>query len=232
MKIKWLDLESSSMKHILCGADYPDLYGLGLYNIKEETAECLFIDERLSSGIFKNPITTLIITAGPNQNDLTIMKSICHHIFIVFIKLTHLIFYESSYQNIVRLLFDFPSPSFFFLQLFCFITLYIHLANIHHPSEEVENQCFFLSRVLPTSYCHVLILPLLYRMSNLEKLGLYLTLYVETFIDGNNLKKNILNHISQLNQFTFDIHSLMLINNTMNLPSKEDIQRTFIVSLY
>ncbi|CAF3831388.1 unnamed protein product [Rotaria magnacalcarata] len=210
MKIKWLDLESSSMKHILCGADYPDLYGLGLYNIKEETAECLFIDERLSSGIFKNPITTLIITAGPNQNDLTIMKSICHHIFIVFIKLTHLIFYESSYQNIVRLLFDFPSPSFFSSTLLC----------------------FFLSRVLPTSYCHVLILPLLYRMSNLEKLGLYLTLYVETFIDGNNLKKNILNHISQLNQFTFDIHSLMLINNTMNLPSKEDIQRTFIVSLY
>ncbi|CAF4566190.1 unnamed protein product [Rotaria socialis] len=113
MKIKWLDLESSSMKHILCGADYPDLYGLSLYNIKEETAGCLFIDERLSSGIFKNPITTLIITAGPNQNDLTIMKSICHHIFIVFIKLTHFIFYESSYQNIVRLLFDFPSPSFY-----------------------------------------------------------------------------------------------------------------------
>ncbi|CAF4861680.1 unnamed protein product [Rotaria socialis] len=45
MKIKWLDLESSSMKHILCGADYPDLYGLSLYNIKEETAGCLFIEQ-------------------------------------------------------------------------------------------------------------------------------------------------------------------------------------------
>ncbi|CAF4310878.1 unnamed protein product, partial [Rotaria sp. Silwood2] len=42
MKIKWLDLESSSMKHILCAADYPNLYGLGLYNIEEEAARCLF----------------------------------------------------------------------------------------------------------------------------------------------------------------------------------------------
>ncbi|CAF1477318.1 unnamed protein product [Rotaria sordida] len=33
--------------------------------------------------------------------------------------------------------------------------------------------------------------------------------------------------MSQLNQFTFDIRSSMFINNQMNLPSKEDIQRTF-----
>jgi hypothetical protein len=65
-------------------------------------------------------------------------------------------------------------------------------------------------------------------MSNLEKLDLDLTVFVkETFIDGNNLKKNILNHMSQLKQFTFDIRSCMCINNEMNLPSKEDIQQTF-----
>ncbi|CAF4720034.1 unnamed protein product, partial [Rotaria sp. Silwood2] len=65
-------------------------------------------------------------------------------------------------------------------------------------------------------------------MSNLEKLGLYFTTsFNETFIDGNNLKKNILNHMSKLKEFTFDIRSFMFINNEMNLPSKEDIQRTF-----
>jgi hypothetical protein len=63
-------------------------------------------------------------------------------------------------------------------------------------------------------------------MSNLEKLGLNLTINVdEKFIDGNNLKKNILYRMSQLNQFTFDIRSLLCINNGMNLPSKEDIYR-------
>jgi hypothetical protein len=41
-KIQWLDLESSSMKHVLCAADYPNLRTLGLYNINEESARCLF----------------------------------------------------------------------------------------------------------------------------------------------------------------------------------------------
>ncbi|CAF4479770.1 unnamed protein product, partial [Rotaria magnacalcarata] len=36
-KIKWLDLESESMRNILDAADYPNLYALDLYNIEEET---------------------------------------------------------------------------------------------------------------------------------------------------------------------------------------------------
>jgi hypothetical protein len=65
-------------------------------------------------------------------------------------------------------------------------------------------------------------------MSNLEKLGLDLTIDVnERFIDGNDLKENILNRMSSLNRFTFDIHSIMYIKNQMNFPSQEDIQQTF-----
>ncbi|CAF3790820.1 unnamed protein product [Rotaria magnacalcarata] len=42
-------------------------------------------------------------------------------------------------------------------------------------------------------------------MSNLEKLGLYLTVFVdEIFIDENHLQKNILNHMPLLNQFKID----------------------------
>jgi hypothetical protein len=40
--IKSLDLESSSMKHVLCAADYPNLNSFGLYNINEESARSLF----------------------------------------------------------------------------------------------------------------------------------------------------------------------------------------------
>jgi hypothetical protein len=36
-KIKWLNLESSSMERILLRTNYTNLNGLGLYNIKEET---------------------------------------------------------------------------------------------------------------------------------------------------------------------------------------------------
>ncbi|CAF1066755.1 unnamed protein product, partial [Adineta steineri] len=42
VKIKLLHLESSSAKNILRAADYPNLYGLGLYNINGKTARRLF----------------------------------------------------------------------------------------------------------------------------------------------------------------------------------------------
>ncbi|CAF4965587.1 unnamed protein product [Rotaria sp. Silwood1] len=256
MKIKWLDLESSFMKNILHVVDYPNLYGLGLYNIEEETAKYLFTDERLISSIFKNQITTLIIAIDPDKKDWSIMENICNQIFTVFINLTHLIFCYASYKNNARLLFKNRSPTFSSSSLLilnikvqtfrvCLYildgrleqlhTLHIELANILPPSEEIENQrkipnlkYFVLSCLLKTSSYNQLILPLLYRMTNLEKLALDLTVSVkETFIDGYYLKKNILNHISQLKQFTFDIRSYMFINNEMNLPSKEDIQRRF-----
>ncbi|CAF1551366.1 unnamed protein product [Rotaria sordida] len=40
-EIKWLDLHSSSMKDILCAADYPNLYDLGLYNIDAKSIQYL-----------------------------------------------------------------------------------------------------------------------------------------------------------------------------------------------
>ncbi|CAF1012758.1 unnamed protein product [Rotaria magnacalcarata] len=40
--IKWLNLESSSMKRILGATNYPNLYGLGLFNMDTETARSLF----------------------------------------------------------------------------------------------------------------------------------------------------------------------------------------------
>ncbi|CAF4970892.1 unnamed protein product [Rotaria sp. Silwood1] len=256
MKIKWLDLDSSSMKNILRAANYPHLHVLGLYNIEEETAKCLFNDERLSC-IFKNQITTLIISIDPDKKKLSTMENICNRIFTLFMNLTHLMFYDASCENNVRLLFNIPSPRFSSSSLLvlnikvqtfnvCLYlldgrfeklrTLYIELANIFPPLGEIENQRkipnlkgFVLTCMLRTSYYNELILPLIYRMTNLEELGLYFTADDnETFIDGNNLKKNILNRMSQLNQFSFDIRSVIFINNEMNLPSKEDIQQTFI----
>ncbi len=42
-KIQWLNLESLSMERILLTTNYPNLYGLGLYNISIENALTLFI---------------------------------------------------------------------------------------------------------------------------------------------------------------------------------------------
>jgi len=41
-KIKWPDLEPLSMERILLSANYPNLFGLGIYNIDKDTALNLF----------------------------------------------------------------------------------------------------------------------------------------------------------------------------------------------
>jgi hypothetical protein len=41
-KINFLTLEISSVERILLAADYPNLYGLGLYNVDEESAKRFF----------------------------------------------------------------------------------------------------------------------------------------------------------------------------------------------
>lgn len=65
-------------------------------------------------------------------------------------------------------------------------------------------------------------------MINLEKLDLHLELSRNRgFVDGNNLKENIVKHMTQLNQFTFYIHTCNYSREKLNALSNEDIQRTF-----
>ncbi|CAF3414717.1 unnamed protein product [Rotaria sp. Silwood2] len=73
-----------------------------------------------------------------------------------------------------------------------------------------------------------LILPLLHRMSNLHELNLSLFVWTtETFVDGNNLKISIINHMGLLNKFTFNIVTTTSFYNQTNLPSNDYIQETF-----
>ncbi|CAF1678839.1 unnamed protein product [Rotaria magnacalcarata] len=72
-----------------------------------------------------------------------------------------------------------------------------------------------------------LIVPLLHRMVNLEKLDLQLNCERETFVNGDDLKTNIINHLLRLNTFTFNIRSTSYCDNQTGVPSNEDIQQTF-----
>ncbi|CAF4303641.1 unnamed protein product, partial [Rotaria sordida] len=95
--------------------------------------------------------------------------------------------------------------------------------------EKLPNlRCFSLHSYIFTDAYDELIIPLLYRMSNLEKLDLNLSLSMKkAFVDGNDLKKNIINHMLRLDKFTFNIRSVLHLHNEINLPSNEDIQNTF-----
>jgi len=81
---------------------------------------------------------------------------------------------------------------------------------------------------MKTSVYDELVLQCLHRMSNLEKLDLCIDVEDrKIFFDGNDLKMNIINHMPQLNKFTFSICSLSNFYNEINLPSNEDLQKTF-----
>ena len=124
------------------------------------------LDKKLTD-IFKSQITRLIIEINPIKSRMWTLKSICSFIFSVFLNLTHLIFYESSYKKIVRLLFDSPTPKIssstlmvlnikvqsFHVCLYLLDgrfnqlqTFFIELANIHIPDQEIENQVSFTQK--------------------------------------------------------------------------------------
>ncbi|CAF3133663.1 unnamed protein product [Rotaria sp. Silwood2] len=78
------------------------------------------------------------------------------------------------------------------------------------------------------SFYDELLLPFLYRMPNLEKLASYFVVERnKSFIDGYQLKRDIINKMPQLNQFLFSICSIIDLNNEIDLPTNEDIQNTF-----
>jgi hypothetical protein len=95
--------------------------------------------------------------------------------------------------------------------------------------EELLNlKSFSLHCDTSTDVYDELIVPLLHRMSNLEKLQLCFTVHrKKTFLNGNELKTNIINHLLRLTKFTFNIHSSIQPDHQMSLPSNEDIQYTF-----
>lgn len=65
-------------------------------------------------------------------------------------------------------------------------------------------------------------------MSKLEKLSLYLSVQnTNRFIDGNDLKENILNSMPQLNRFHFDFRSTIFLKDEIDYPSNEDILDSF-----
>ncbi|CAF4471097.1 unnamed protein product, partial [Rotaria sp. Silwood2] len=257
-KIQWLHLESLSMERILRVTNYPNLYGISLHNIQAKTAIDLFTNETSIIRTLKNPLLSLTIDISTDRTQHYLINNnaiIFNRIFTIFPNLQYLNFGPSSIcderlsiclrastvisTNLLELhvsLRTFHHCLYLldghFNQLH---TLYVDLSVIGYESRRVNNmkklpslKCFRLHCETITFVYDELVLPLLYRMSNLEKLDLYINVGErKTFFDGNDFKMNIINYMPQLNKFTFNICSLSSFYNDINLPSNEDIQKTF-----
>ncbi|CAF3818585.1 unnamed protein product [Rotaria sordida] len=110
------------------------------------------------------------------------------------------------------------------------VNIYI-IASSHltiNNKDKLPNLRFFsLHCDIYTDNYDNLIVPLLHRMLNLEKLDLFLRVNREQgLIDDNELKKNIINYMSQLNKFIFNIYSHHSLPIQIDLPLNENIHNT------
>ncbi|CAF3909154.1 unnamed protein product [Rotaria sp. Silwood1] len=114
-------------------------------------------------------------------------------------------------------------------------TLYVTICSSNVSALPMVNN----EKKLPNLKCFVLILksvllsynnfliPLLHRMLNLEELSLCFVNHNTLIIDGNDLEMNIMNYMTKLKIFKFNIRSIIPLNNQVYLPSNDDIQKTF-----
>ncbi|UJR11014.1 hypothetical protein I4U23_015198 [Adineta vaga] len=254
--IEWLELESSSMERILLATNYLNLSKLGIYKIEAERAIHLFSDETLFKCTLKKQISALVIdTYGQERTIEKAHKLLFTHILTTFTNLQYLSFGPSSYSY-QQLSFNISSTSVFsstLLELHVCLKhfndcLYLLDGRLNQlQTFHVKVQFITISRLainnkhkLPnlrsfSLYCDIstdlydeLIVPLLNRMLNLEKLDLCLIVWVrKTLIDGNVLKTSVINYMPRLKRFTFNISSSGYSDDHSNLPSNVDIQKTF-----
>ncbi|CAF1374487.1 unnamed protein product [Rotaria sordida] len=257
-KIQWLDLESSSMERILSrnypNLYRLGLYNLEIESAKHLFTNETILNDLFKNDILS---LIIHISKNKKQTSTKYDNTIIFtNIFSIFTNLQELKFDSNSiYPRYLS--FDISPPIFIsstLLELHVNVThfydciylldgrfnqlrlLHVNTFSIERSSVRTVNnseklpnlKCFSLHCEIDTVYYDQLILPLLHRMLNLEKLHLCLKIYGRnTFIDGNNLKINIKNYMRQLNQFTFNIRSTIRLDNKINLLSNEDIQHTF-----
>ncbi|CAF3118291.1 unnamed protein product [Rotaria sp. Silwood2] len=110
-KIEWLNVEPFSIERILLATNYPNLSGLGLYNIQIENTVHLFSDETLFSCTLKNQISSLVIDMNPHGEQISRENNnalLFTHIFTTFTNLRVLNFHTT--ENSVQYLSFFESP--------------------------------------------------------------------------------------------------------------------------
>ncbi|CAF4645556.1 unnamed protein product, partial [Rotaria sp. Silwood2] len=127
-------------------------------------------------------------------------------------------------------------------RLQCLSTFIIEIFEIFYSSANINNtkklpnlKYFSLTSECYTQFYDNGVVSLLRRMSNLEKLTLFLSVkrIESTCIDGIQLYDEILIFMRRLNKFTFSIHTLVVNRYvTIDLPSNYDIQHSFSDSKY
>ncbi|CAF2069168.1 unnamed protein product [Rotaria magnacalcarata] len=252
-KVKWLNLESSTMKDILLCTNYPNLYGLGLYNINKEYAFRIFTDETPLIHIFQSKISSLVVDI-PQKSITGTGNSITDIFTAILTVFSKLEYFRFGPAYCCQLRFQNPPTisSSTLLEMHvrveCFADclylldgrfdqlqrLSVNIDRIASPQIIIDNKKQISNLKLFSLHCRwatdkysELIVPLLHRMLNLVELDLRLVMFDEKrFIDGYDLKYNIINHLLRLNKFVLNISLHLPLNDQISLSSNAQVTRS------
>ncbi|CAF0902910.1 unnamed protein product [Rotaria sordida] len=108
-----------------------------------------------------------------------------------------------------------------------------NLQIIHNTNELPNLKSFSLTYYYETNAYDNQVIPLLRRMTHLEKLTLYIRIDDRSrFVDGTNLHKNILIHMPRLHTFTFYISTDIQFDDSVDHLSDNDIQQTAVCNVF
>ncbi|CAF1248794.1 unnamed protein product [Rotaria sordida] len=197
--VKHLILEPIPVERILLAGNYPNLTSLTLFNFRHDIISSYFIEESIFQHILKHKITELILD---NKNIEISWEDYNNHFY------EYILMPPSSENN--------TEP-----------TQNSRIVRVR--DDDLPNlKCFSLICYHSTNTYDTQVIPLLRRMSYLEKLTLYICPYYRTtFIDGTYLHKEILNYMQRLHTFVFFISTETEINDTVYHISENDIQTNF-----
>ncbi|CAF4785575.1 unnamed protein product [Rotaria sp. Silwood1] len=99
---------------------------------------------------------------------------------------------------------------------------------VHNTNDLPSLKCFSLTCYDEIDAYDNQVIPILRRMTYLEKLTLYICIHNRsTFVDGTNLHKDILIHMPRLHKFSFHIYTEIQFDDSVHHLSDNDIQQTF-----
>ncbi|CAF4091213.1 unnamed protein product [Rotaria sordida] len=243
------------MERILLASDYANLTSLELFDSGKEIFSHYTMDNSVFvEHIFKHQITNLIVHFNDeyfNNNSMSIYNE------------QHLIFDTSSIHNYPPLTFiHLPSTIYFSstLTVLCIhvgtfkdcllildgrlkqlTTFNVQIYYIDYPSK-VSNidklqhlKCFSLVSFKATYKYNELIVPLLRRMTHLEKLTLNICINTSNesidetsqFVDGTHLQNKILIYMPYLHTFNFYINTKVLLRFSNYRKFNDSIQQIF-----
>ncbi|CAF4007103.1 unnamed protein product, partial [Rotaria magnacalcarata] len=185
------------------------------------------IPEEMLLAIFKklNNIDILYSLVGVNQK---LDKVACDIGFTRTIDLTMSSSDEAEYSGTNTILDRFYNSM---KMVYLYETTYIisEYKNISSSNTPLKLKSFSLYVRHPTVEFDNQVVPLLRRMVHTETLTLSLFVVRRTsFLDGTYLADSVINHMSRLHTFIFDIVTRGTMTNAEIQPSADDIRRTFV----